>query len=441
VEGSVAEIFDDAEEAHWAYLSSIGIAFNQIRSFSDRLEGEFRAADRGFAALGALPPLHRGVVSDQIVGAAQAMLTNLAEARVHEQDANTLLSDGEPFPRNEGRVRAVVKPHRDPCVAPVLGRDQGCEDSDAHELRSFSAGKVLRQGAAERVDGRFVAVQSTEKQHRLSRPKLLLLPLQHGRHGLHCDIRRDESERRADKHARHAHLDVERDWLAAEYEVGHRGGRGRDVLDPTVAKPFEEPLRLEKDEGVVVVVARTNRRLDLRELRHLPRRGQEAHNIAQLHDGDGDGRRSVEREPALAAPPVKHGLGAEDQDDKAVRVAQWPAKVLCAQRLEMWTEQALGLLDEVLQVDGRELHSRATQDTARSSHPPRIRRCSRCAGHVRNPEIRAVEADLGPASHSVGRGAGTVVPASAGADPVMTSAPSFMKEPWKSARHYHAMGM
>lgn len=95
MDGSTAQTFDEAEQAHWGYLSSIGVEFTQIRGLSDRLEGDFRAADGGFAAFGALPLLQRAVVSDQIIGSAQAMLRNLSEARVHEQDVNSLLADGD----------------------------------------------------------------------------------------------------------------------------------------------------------------------------------------------------------------------------------------------------------------------------------------------------------------------------------------------------------
>jgi hypothetical protein len=95
VEGGAAERFDDAEQAHWRYLSAIGIEYTEIRALTARLEADFRAADGGFASLGALPPLQRAIASDQILGAVQALLTNLAEARVHEQDANALLADGE----------------------------------------------------------------------------------------------------------------------------------------------------------------------------------------------------------------------------------------------------------------------------------------------------------------------------------------------------------
>jgi hypothetical protein len=61
---------------------------------ADRLLADFRASDGGFASLAELPMPQRAVVSDQIVGAAQAVPRNLLEARLHEADVNALLVDG-----------------------------------------------------------------------------------------------------------------------------------------------------------------------------------------------------------------------------------------------------------------------------------------------------------------------------------------------------------
>jgi hypothetical protein len=91
----VGEGFGDAEQAHWAFLTSIGLETDRIRALTERLEDDFRAIDGGYAVLGALPMPQRAIVSDQIGGAAQAMVRNLAESRIHEQDANQALGHGD----------------------------------------------------------------------------------------------------------------------------------------------------------------------------------------------------------------------------------------------------------------------------------------------------------------------------------------------------------
>jgi hypothetical protein len=87
----------DAVDAYWAYTASLGIQGESLRALDDRLNADFRAADGGYASLGDLPMPQRAVVSDQILVGAQGVIRNLAEARLHEQDINSLLADGVPF--------------------------------------------------------------------------------------------------------------------------------------------------------------------------------------------------------------------------------------------------------------------------------------------------------------------------------------------------------
>lgn len=90
-------VFEDATEARWRHFADADVRIANVRALADRLNSDFRAADGGFAAYSALPLEHRAVVSDQIVGAPQAVPSNLIEARLHEKDMNELLSGGLPF--------------------------------------------------------------------------------------------------------------------------------------------------------------------------------------------------------------------------------------------------------------------------------------------------------------------------------------------------------
>jgi hypothetical protein len=88
----------DGTEVWWDYAASVGVRCENMKALADTLLERFRASDGGFAALASLPIDVRAIVSDQIVGAAQAAPRNLLEARLHGDDLNSLLEDGVPFP-------------------------------------------------------------------------------------------------------------------------------------------------------------------------------------------------------------------------------------------------------------------------------------------------------------------------------------------------------
>jgi hypothetical protein len=68
-----------------------------VQALADRLLADFSAGAGGYALFAALPLLERAVVSDQLLSAAQAVVTNLGEARMHEQDLARRLRNGVPF--------------------------------------------------------------------------------------------------------------------------------------------------------------------------------------------------------------------------------------------------------------------------------------------------------------------------------------------------------
>jgi len=93
-DGGKSQAGPDATDVWWSYVASRGVVCSRTRSLVERLEVDFRAADGGYAALHALPMPQRAVVSDQIVGATQAIVRNLIEARLSQEDMAELLQGG-----------------------------------------------------------------------------------------------------------------------------------------------------------------------------------------------------------------------------------------------------------------------------------------------------------------------------------------------------------
>jgi hypothetical protein len=86
---------EDATDIWWSFIASHGVRREQIRALATQLESDFRADAGGYATLRDIPMPQRAIVSDQILGAAQAIARNLIEARLSEEDVAALLADGE----------------------------------------------------------------------------------------------------------------------------------------------------------------------------------------------------------------------------------------------------------------------------------------------------------------------------------------------------------
>jgi hypothetical protein len=99
----------DADAALWQFLSQMGVQTARLHALIDRLRTDFLAEEGGYRAFHDLPLLQRAIISDQVLGAAQATGTNLGETRMYEQDLGELLTGGVPFaePSVEERERQV----------------------------------------------------------------------------------------------------------------------------------------------------------------------------------------------------------------------------------------------------------------------------------------------------------------------------------------------
>jgi len=86
-----------AEAINRQFLASIGVRTKCLDALVDQLHADFSEAAGGYRAYRYLPLRQRAIVSDQILGAAQATKTNLVEARVSEQNIGELLADGVPY--------------------------------------------------------------------------------------------------------------------------------------------------------------------------------------------------------------------------------------------------------------------------------------------------------------------------------------------------------
>src|SRR4051812_37234228 len=96
----------DATDVLWNYFAAAGVACGRLRTLADRLEADFKAVDGGYAAFHSLPMPQRAIVSDQILGSASAIATNLLEAKLHEANLNSFLADGIPPPPDESTYEA-----------------------------------------------------------------------------------------------------------------------------------------------------------------------------------------------------------------------------------------------------------------------------------------------------------------------------------------------
>jgi hypothetical protein len=78
------------------FLVEIGVEAKQLDSFAGRLAEAYNVDEWGFQQLGAIEDVgQRAVVSDQILTAADAIATNLIEARVHLRDFEEMTAAGE----------------------------------------------------------------------------------------------------------------------------------------------------------------------------------------------------------------------------------------------------------------------------------------------------------------------------------------------------------
>lgn len=88
----------DAEDERWGAASQIGVRVERLRRLVAELQTDFRPEDWGFAHYDDIQDLRqRAIVSDQVLTAADAVLTNLVEARVCEIDYSERADEGIRF--------------------------------------------------------------------------------------------------------------------------------------------------------------------------------------------------------------------------------------------------------------------------------------------------------------------------------------------------------